>query len=82
LPDDWQRYLRQQIELGGSEVVLSASWGQCAGIGSHSERSEESGSGTSYSNLEETLNGPITRAPREDSRVRIEKPPARTPHNG
>jgi uracil-DNA glycosylase len=76
LPDDWQRYLRQQIELGGSEVVLSASWGQSAGIASHSERSEESGSATSYSNLEETLNGPIPRSARDDSQVLVEKPAA------
>ena len=57
MADEWARYLRQQIELGGSEIVLSGR----AGLASHSQRSEESGGGTSP--------GSIPRSTRGDSRV-------------
>ncbi|MEA2712291.1 MAG: hypothetical protein QOK27_252, partial [Gemmatimonadales bacterium] len=44
MADEWARYLRQQIELGGSEVVLSTAGQRGSGAAgqvgepSHSER--------------------------------------------
>jgi uracil-DNA glycosylase family 4 len=75
LADEWRRYLRQQIDLGGSEVVLSGAV-RVHGpeIAGHSERSEESGSGTSVRDLDKAPNEPIPRSARDDARV-----PARTP---
>jgi uracil-DNA glycosylase family 4 len=40
LADEWRRYLKQQIELGGPEIVLSQA--RRVDTASHSERSEES----------------------------------------
>ncbi len=73
---EWERYLRQQIELGGAEVVLS----QAIRLGAasrpgHSERSEESGGSASVEDLEKTSSGPIPRSARDDARVAIPSAP-------
>jgi uracil-DNA glycosylase family 4 len=72
LGTEWERYLRQQIELGGSEVVLSGR----AAPASHSERSEESAGMTSVRDLDRALAGAIPRSARDDARV-LEQPAAR-----
>ena len=70
MADEWERYLRQQIELGGTEIVLSD--GGRAGMASLSERSEESGGSTSYRDLDKTSPGPIPRGvhPERSERAR------------
>jgi uracil-DNA glycosylase len=80
LAGEWERYLRQQIELGGVEVVLS----QAIRLGGasrpgHSERSEESGGGASVEDLEKTSSGPIPRSARDDARVPIPSAPPSQP---
>jgi uracil-DNA glycosylase len=70
LGDERERYLRQQIELGGAEVVLSGAVRiPKAHIASYSERGEESGSGTAVRDLDMTPNEPIPRSARDDTRV-------------
>ncbi|HET6837872.1 MAG TPA: uracil-DNA glycosylase [Gemmatimonadales bacterium] len=67
LADEWARYLRQQIELGGSEIMLSgAASVQGLDLGGHSERREESGGGKSVRDLEEPSTGAIPRAARDE----------------
>ena len=76
MSDEWRRYLAQQIELGGSEIVLSEV--RRAGPTRHSERSEESGGDTSYRDLDKTSPEPIPRSARDDARVLPSvQPPAR-----
>jgi uracil-DNA glycosylase len=75
LADEWARYLRQQIELGGAEVILSTA--RNAGISGLSERSEESGSGSSVEDLDQAPGGPIPRSARDDLRVLERTAPAR-----
>jgi uracil-DNA glycosylase len=86
LADEWRRYLEQQIELGGSEVILSSALRvPGAGRPGHSERSEESGGGTSARDLDKTSPGPIPRGvhperserARDDSRAREPAPTSR-----
>src|SRR4051794_17290531 len=72
LESEWERYLRQQIELGGSEIVLSEP-------GSldhtrHPERSEGSLRVMSGRDLEMTSAQPIPRAARDDARVLVAEP--------
>jgi uracil-DNA glycosylase len=70
LADEWRRYLEQQIELGGSEVVLSRKVGvQRSSTSGHSERSEESAGGTSVRDVDRASPGPIPRSARDDARV-------------
>jgi uracil-DNA glycosylase family 4 len=77
LADEWQRYLRQQLELGGSEVILSGEvWLHGSGLLRLSERSEESGSGTSVRDLNQAPSQPIPRSARDDARVRAPSSPA------
>ncbi|MGH7507917.1 MAG: uracil-DNA glycosylase [Gemmatimonadales bacterium] len=66
MPDEWRRYLAQQIELGGSEVVISR----------HSERGEESAGEPLCRDLDQTSLGPIPRSARDDARVLAAKPSA------
>jgi uracil-DNA glycosylase len=59
LASEWERYLRQQIELGGSEIVLTQAPSVVgASKASHSERSEESGQGTSVGEAPPILKSP------------------------
>ena len=58
MADEWQRYLRQQIELGGSEIVLSRA--SRFGPASHSERSEKSASDTAVGDPDQALGGPLS----------------------
>jgi uracil-DNA glycosylase len=68
LAGEWERYLRQQIELGGSEIVLTGAPERAeAGRPSRSERSEESDRSTSVEDLEKTSSGPIPRSARDDT---------------
>jgi uracil-DNA glycosylase family 4 len=90
LADEWERYLRQQVELGGAEVVLSAAGrvpfgrvgsgevGKPAGV-SISERSEESPEETSYRDLDNSSTGPIPRSARDDARVLVAESPGSPP---
>jgi uracil-DNA glycosylase family 4 len=76
LADLWRRYLEQQIELGGSEVVLSDARAERASTARHSERSEESGRGMLGSDLEQTSHGAIPRSARDDTQVQPVRPSA------
>jgi len=84
LADEWERYLRQQIELGGAEVVLSSAGKRGSGeagkpvTAGHSERSEESPGVTSVRDLDHSLPGAIPRTARGDARV-LEPTPASRP---
>jgi hypothetical protein len=74
LADEWRRYLRQQIELGGAEIVLSEAG--CADTASHPEPfdsaqgrpRQESGGDTSYRDPDTTVTGAIPRSARDDAR--------------
>src|SRR5215213_5251885 len=79
LGSDWERYLRQQIELGGDEVVLSRVINQAPASARHSERSEESASGTSLSDRDRTSSRPIARSARDDGGVLDSPAPATEP---
>src|SRR5215207_433424 len=81
LADEWRRYLQQQIELGGSEVVLSgAVTARGPGLTSHSEPFAdaqgrlrgESGSSTSVQDLDKAPSEPIPRGvyPERSERAR------------
>jgi uracil-DNA glycosylase len=73
LASEWERYLRQQIELGGSEIVLTQAPSVVgASKASHSERSEESGQGTSVGDLQTTSGSSIPRGvyPERSERTR------------
>ena len=75
MADEWRRYLEQQVELGGAEVVLSGTVRvPGASTPGHSERSEESGSGTSSRDLDKTSHGAIPRSARDDVRVLARRP--------
>ena len=75
MADELRRYLAQQIELGGAEVVFSGAVKlPGASTPSHSERSEESGSGTSPRDLDTTSHGAIPRSARDDARVLAPQP--------
>ena len=76
---EWERYLRQQIELGGDEVVLSISLRPSGSRPGHSERSEESGSGPLVHDLDRTSPGPIPRSARDDARVLEPRDPSAPP---
>ena len=67
MASDWERYLRQQIELGGAEVVLRVAPGKGDSRPGPSEHSEESASGTAVGDLERTSGGPIPRSARDDA---------------
>jgi uracil-DNA glycosylase len=76
LVDLWERYLAQQIELGGAEVVLGTA-GRVAKP-SHSERSEESSGVTPGRDLGMASPQAIPRSARDDTRV-LELTPASRP---
>ena len=79
MASDWERYLRQQIELGGDEVVLSRVINQAPASARHSERSEESASGTSLSDHDRTSSRPIARSARDDVGLLVSPAPATEP---
>jgi len=80
LADEWRRYLAQQIELGGSEIVLSEAGKRGsraageAGTARHSERSKESAGQTPYRDLDTTSHESIPRSARDDVRVPAAEP--------
>ena len=75
--DLWRRYLEQQVELGGAEIILSsASERPSISSPGHSERSEESRGDTSDPDLGPTSQGTIPRSARDDSRVLAARPSA------
>jgi uracil-DNA glycosylase len=73
LADEWVRYLRQQIELGGAELVLS----ETARQASHPEQREGSAGLTSVRDLDQASAGAIPRSARDD--VPVLEPPAARP---
>jgi uracil-DNA glycosylase len=66
LADEWERYLRQQVELGGSEIILSLAWKRESGeagkdnSGAAGQRGREAGDDDSSST---TTTAPRPRVP-------------------